>query len=120
MKVLLVDDAEFVRMSLKKVLDSSPYEFTYYEAATGTEALEGYKKYQPDFVIMDITMPELNGIEAVQQIKAIDADAKIIMCSALGYQEKVVEAISAGALDFIVKPYEADKIIKTIEKVMKL
>lgn len=120
MKVLLVDDAAFVRMSLMKVLDSSKYDFSYYEASTGIEALEMYKLYKPDLVIMDITMPELDGIEAVQKIKGIDNDAKIIMCSALGYQEKVLQAITAGALDFIVKPYEASKVIGTIEKVMKL
>lgn len=120
MKVLLVDDAAFVRMSLQKILDNSQYDFTYYEASTGKEAMSAYKAYKPDFVIMDITMPELNGIQAVKEIKEIDSEAKIIMCSALGYQEKVVEAISAGALDFIVKPYEASKVIKTIEKVMKL
>lgn len=120
MKVLLVDDAAFVRMSLKKVLDSSEYDFTYYEASTGIEALEVYKGYQPDLVIMDITMPELDGINAVRKIKEFDDKAKIIMCSALGYQDKVLEAITAGALDFIVKPYEASKVIGTIEKIMKL
>lgn len=120
MKVLLVDDAAFVRMSLKIVLDSSEYDFTYYEASTGIEALEVYKGYQPDLVIMDITMPELDGINAVRKIKEFDDKAKIIMCSALGYQDKVLEAITAGALDFIVKPYEASKVIGTIEKIMKL
>ncbi|MDD7402581.1 MAG: response regulator [Butyribacter sp.] len=120
MKVLLVDDAAFVRMSLKKILDDSPYDFTYYEAGTGAEALKSYQAYHPDLVIMDITMPEVDGIQAVREIKAVDKDAKIIMCSALGYQDKVVEAVAAGALDFIVKPYEASKVIKTIEAIMKL
>ena len=120
MKVLLVDDAAFIRMSLKKILDDSPYEFTCYEAGTGNEALEMYRAYRPDLVIMDITMPELDGITAVHMIKEIDEGAKIIMCSSLGYQEKVVEAVTAGAMDFIVKPYEASKVMSTIEKVMKL
>lgn len=120
MKVLLADDAAFVRMSIKKILDESPYDFEYVEAATGKDALNLYKLHHPDFVIMDITMPEMDGITAVQKIREIDAKAKIIMCSSLGYQEKVVDAITAGASDFIVKPYEPGKVIKTIEKVMKL
>lgn len=120
MKVLLVDDAAFIRMSLKKILDESKYEFTYIEAATGSDAIRMYKSSSPDLVIMDITMPEMDGITAVQQIIEYDQDAKIIMCSSMGYQAKVVDAVTAGAKDFIVKPYEADKVIKSIEKVLKL
>ncbi len=120
MKVLLVDDAAFVRMSLKEILDKTEYEFTYVEAATGADAVHLYKAHHPDVVIMDITMPEMNGVEAVEKIKEIDEHAKIIMCSSMGYQEKVVDAISAGAVDFIVKPYTADKIVHAIEKALKL
>lgn len=120
MKVLLVDDAAFVRMSLKRVLEESEYDFTYIEASTGQEAIEFFEKERPDLTIMDITMPGMNGIEAVEKIMDIDSNAKIIMCSSMGYQEKVVDAITAGAVDFIVKPYTAEKIMLAIEKVMKL
>lgn len=120
MKVLLADDAAFVRMSLKKILDESEYDFEYLEAATGIDAVNLYKLHKPDVVIMDITMPEMDGITAVGQIKEIDSGAKIIMCSSLGYQEKVVDAVTAGASDFIVKPYEASKVIGAIKKAMNL
>lgn len=120
MKVLLVDDAAFIRMSLKKILDESEYDFECLEAANGEEAIRMYKAMSPDLVIMDITMPEMDGITAVQKIKEHDDNAKIIMCSSMGYQAKVVDAVTAGALDFIVKPYEAQKVIASIEKVLNL
>lgn len=120
MKILLADDAAFVRMSLKTILEKSELDFTYLEASTGVEAVNLYKAHQPDIVIMDITMPEMDGITAVEKIKEIDGNAKIIMCSAMGYQEKVVNAITAGASEFIVKPYEPDKVIASIKKVLKL
>lgn len=120
MKILLVDDASFVRMSLKKIIEEADLGFTFLEAATGTEAVEAYRTYEPELVIMDITMPEMNGIVAVQEIMKINPDAKIIMCSAMGYQEKVFEAITAGAADFIIKPYEDEKVINSIKTVLKL
>lgn len=120
MKVLLVDDAAFVRMSLKKILDDASFGFEYIEAGDGEEAIEKYKIYSPDLVIMDITMPKMDGITAVSKIKEIDDNAVIIMCSSMGYQEKVVGAITAGAKDFIIKPYEADKVVKSIRAVLKL
>lgn len=120
MKVLLVDDAAFIRMSLKQILDEAGYDFTYVEAGTGSEAISMYKRTSPDLVIMDITMPEMDGITAVRSIMDVDSKAKIIMCSAIGYQEKVVDAITAGAKDFIVKPYDKEKIIATVKKVLKL
>lgn len=120
MKVLLVDDAMFVRMSIKKILDDSEFDFTYLEASTGAEAIREYKKSSPDLVIMDITMPEMDGITAVQKIMEIDSGAKIIMCSSMGYQEKVVDAVTAGAMDFIVKPYEPQKVMAAVKKVLKL
>lgn len=120
MKILLVDDAAFVRMSLKKILEESEYDFSIVEASTGVEAIEKYKVSSPDLVIMDITMPEMDGIAAVKAIREIDAAAKIIMCSAMGYQEKVVDSITAGALDFIVKPYDKDKVLKSIKAVLRL
>ena len=106
MKVLLVDDAAFG--------------FEYVEAGDGEEAIEKYKLYSPDLVIMDITMPKMDGIAAVGRIKEIDDNARIIMCSSMGYQEKVVDAITAGAKDFIIKPYEAEKVIKSVKAVLKL
>ncbi len=120
MKVLLVDDAAFVRMSLKKILNESKYDFEFIEACDGEEAVSKYKENSPDLVIMDITMPKMDGISAVRAIREYDHNANIIMCSSIGYQEKVVDAITAGASDFIVKPYEADKVIKSIKAVMKL
>lgn len=120
MKILLVDDAAFVRMSLKKIIEDAGFEFTFLEASTGTQAIESYRINEPDLVIMDITMPEMNGIEAVQEIKKINPDAKIIMCSAMGYQAKVLEAVDAGALDFIIKPYETEKVISSIKTALKL
>lgn len=106
MKILLVDDAAFG--------------FEYVEAGDGEEAIEKYKLYSPDLVIMDITMPKMDGIAAVGRIKEIDDNARIIMCSSMGYQEKVVDAITAGAKDFIIKPYEAEKVIKSVKAVLKL
>lgn len=120
MKVLLVDDAAFVRMSLKKILDDMALGFEYIEAGDGEDAIEKYKIYSPDLVIMDITMPKMDGITAVGRIKEIDDNAKIIMCSSMGYQEKVLDAITAGAKDFIIKPYEAAKVAKLIKAVLKL
>lgn len=120
MKILLVDDAVFVRMSLKQILDDSEFDFEVLEAANGKKALELYKRNSPDVVIMDITMPEMDGIEAVYKIREIDPDAKVIMCSAMGYQEKVVDAVTAGAKDFIVKPYEPAKVMNSIKKVLNL
>lgn len=120
MKVLLVDDAAFIRMSLKKILNESEYEFECVEAGNGEDAIRMYKTTSPDLVIMDITMPEMDGIAAVQKIVEYDPKAKIIMCSSMGYQAKVVDAVTAGALDFIVKPYNAEKVIKSIKKVLKL
>lgn len=120
MKVLLVDDTAFVRMSLKKILDDMALGFEYIEAGDGEDAIEKYKIYSPDLVIMDITMPKMDGITAVGRIKEIDDNAKIIMCSSMGYQEKVLDAITAGAKDFIIKPYEAAKVAKSIKAVLKL
>ena len=120
MKILLVDDAAFVRMSLKKILDDMALGFEYIEAGDGEDAIEKYKIYSPDLVIMDITMPKMDGITAVGRIKEIDDNAKIIMCSSMGYQEKVLDAITAGAKDFIIKPYEAAKVAKSVKAVLKL
>lgn len=116
-RILIVDDASFMRMMIKDVLTKNGLEVVG-EAENGAKAIEKYKELQPDLTIMDITMPEVDGIQAVKEIKKIDPDAKIIMCSAMGQQPMVIEAIQAGANDFIVKPFQADRVIEAIEKVI--
>ncbi len=116
-KVLVVDDAAFMRMMVKEILSKNGYEIVG-EAENGQKAIEKYKELSPDLVIMDITMPEVDGIEAVKQIKAADPDAKIVMCSAMGQQAMVIEAIQAGARDFIVKPFQADRVLEAVKKVI--
>lgn len=115
--VLIVDDAAFMRMMIKDILTKNNYEVAG-EAANGQEAVEKYKELRPDLVTMDITMPEMDGIEALRNIKQIDADAKVIMCSAMGQQAMVIDAIQSGAKDFIVKPFQADRVIEAIQKVL--
>ena len=117
MSILLVDDAAFMRINLKNILEKAGYEVVG-EAENGNEAVQKYKDLDPDLVTMDITMPEMDGIEAVKKIREIDSDANIIMCSAMGQQSMVVEAIEAGAKDFIVKPFDDDRVIEAVEKAM--
>ena len=116
-KVLIVDDAAFMRMMLKDILVKNGYEVLG-EAENGLKALEKYKELNPDLVIMDITMPEMDGIEAVKEIKKANPSAAVIMCSAMGQQSMVIEAIQSGAKDFIVKPFQADRIIEAVRKVI--
>ncbi|MBP2017641.1 two-component system chemotaxis response regulator CheY [Symbiobacterium terraclitae] len=113
-KILLVDDAAFMRMRCSKLLTENGYEVA--EAENGQEAVAMYQTYRPDLVLMDITMPVMDGITATREIKNIDADAKVVMVSALGQQTMVIEAIKAGAKDFVVKPFEPDKILSTVRK----
>lgn len=115
--ILIVDDASFMRMMIKDILEKNGYEVVG-EADNGVAAVEKYKELSPELVIMDITMPEMDGIEAVKKIKEMDADAKIIMCSAMGQQAMVIEAIQAGAIDFIVKPFQHDRVIEAVKKVL--
>ncbi len=114
-RILIVDDAVFMRMKLKDILEKNGYEVVA-EAQNGAEAIEKYKSENPDLVTMDITMPELDGVSALREIKKINPNAKVIMCSAMGQQSMVMEAIQAGAVDFIVKPFETDRVIKSLEK----
>lgn len=114
-RIMIVDDAAFMRMMLRDILTKGGYEVVG-EAENGLRAIEKYKEVSPDLVLMDITMPELDGIGAVKQIKAVDPNAKIIMCSAMGQQAMVLESIQAGARDFIVKPFQADRILEAIGK----
>ena len=116
-KVLVVDDAAFMRMMLKDILVKNDFEVAG-EAENGNVAVAAYQKVKPDIVTMDITMPEMNGIEAVKAIKAIDPKAKIIMVSAMGQQPMVIEAIQAGATDFIVKPFQPDRVVEALNKAL--
>lgn len=116
-RVLVVDDAAFMRMMVKDILQKNGFEIVG-EAANGLEAVEEFKKSNPDLVTMDITMPEMDGIAAVKEIKKIDANAKVIMCSAMGQQAMVMEAIQAGAKDFIVKPFQSDRVIEALTKAL--
>lgn len=117
-KVLIVDDAAFMRMMVKDILTKNGFEVVG-EASNGIKAVELYKQERPDVVTMDITMPEMDGIEAVKAIKEFDPNAKIIMCSAMGQQSMVMDAIKAGARDFIVKPFQADRVLEAINKVIR-
>lgn len=116
-RILIVDDAAFMRMMIKDILVKNGFEVVG-EAADGAQAIEKYMELKPDLVTMDITMPEMDGIQALKEIKEKDPSATIIMCSAMGQQAMVIDAISAGAKDFIVKPFQADRVIEAIEKAL--
>ena len=113
--VLICDDAAFMRMMIKNVLVKGGYNVVG-EAENGAKAVEKYKELSPDLVLMDITMPEMDGIQALKEIKKIDGGAKVIMCSAMGKQAMVIESIQAGAKDFIVKPFQEDRVIEAVKK----
>lgn len=114
-RILIVDDAAFMRMMIKDILTKNGYEVVG-EAENGQVAVEKYQELKPDLVTMDITMPEMDGIAAVKAIKAIDPNAKIIMCSAMGQQSMVIDAIQAGARDFIVKPFQPERVLEAVSK----
>jgi len=115
-KVLVVDDAAFMRMMLKDILTKNGFEIVG-EAENGAAGVAAFQKLKPDIVTMDITMPEMNGIDAVKAIKSLDAAAKVVMVSAMGQQSMVIEAIQAGASDFIVKPFQPERVIDALTKV---
>lgn len=115
--ILVVDDASFMRMMIKDILTKNGFTVAG-EAENGQKAIEKYKELTPELVIMDITMPEMDGIQAVKEIKKINSSAKIIMCSAMGQQAMVIEAIQAGAKDFIVKPFQADRVVDAVKKAL--
>ena len=116
-RILIVDDAAFMRMMIKDILTKNNFEVVG-EAADGLQAVEKYDELKPDLVTMDITMPEMDGITALKKIKEKHPSAIIIMCSAMGQQAMVIDAISAGAKDFIVKPFQADRVVEAIEKAL--
>lgn len=114
-KIMLVDDAAFMRMTIKNALTKAGYD-NIIEASDGQIAVETYQKEHPDLVIMDITMPNMDGIQALQAIKTADPEARVVMCSAMGQEGMVVEAIKLGAKDFIVKPFKQDRILQTVAR----
>lgn len=116
-RVLVVDDAAFMRMMIKDILVKNGYEVAG-EAANGAEATSMYQELRPDVVTMDITMPEMDGISAVKAIRQADPRARIIMCSAMGQQAMVLDAIQAGAHDFVVKPFQEERVLDAIKKVL--
>jgi len=116
-KVLIVDDAAFMRMMLKDILSKEGYEIVG-EAENGAIAIEKYKELTPDLVTMDITMPEIDGIQAVKEIKKINSAATVVMCSAMGQQSMVIEAIQSGAKDFIVKPFQKERVLEAVQKAL--
>jgi two-component system chemotaxis response regulator CheY len=116
-KVLIVDDAKFMRMTLSNILTKAGHEVVG-EGENGKDAIRLYRDLQPDLVTLDITMPEMNGIEAVKEIKKEFSNAKVIMCSAMGQQKMVVEAIESGATDFIVKPFDENRVVDSINRIL--
>jgi len=117
-RILIVDDAAFMRMMIKDILEKNGFDVVG-EAEDGKEAVEKFKELTPDLITMDITMPEKDGVTALKEIRQIDSAAKIIMCSAMGQQAMVIDAIQAGAKDFIVKPFQADRVIEAIQKALE-
>lgn len=115
--ILIVDDAAFMRMMIKDILTKNGYNVAG-EAENGAKAFEKYNEIKPDLVLMDITMPEVDGIQALKNIKAADPGAKVIMCSAMGQQAMVIESIQAGAKDFIVKPFQPERVLEAVKKVI--
>ena len=115
--ILIVDDAAFMRMMIKDILSKNGYNVAG-EAENGKIAVDKYNEVKPDLVLMDITMPEMDGIQALKAIKGNDPNAQVIMCSAMGQQAMVIESIQSGAKDFIVKPFQADRVLEAVKKVV--
>lgn len=113
--ILVCDDAAFMRMMIKDILTKGGYLIAG-EAENGLKAIEKYKETKPDLVMMDITMPEMDGIQALKKIKEADPSATVIMCSAMGQQAMVIESIQSGAKDFIVKPFDKDRVLEAVKK----
>lgn len=116
-KILLVDDAAFMRKVIKDALSKNGYT-DLYEAVDGADAVEKYEELKPDLVIMDITMPNMDGLEALKAIRGKNSSANVVMCSAMGQESMVIDAIQSGAKDFIVKPFKPDRILKTVTSIL--
>ncbi len=114
--ILVVDDAAFMRMRCSKLLVESGHEVV--EAGDGAEAVEKYKERRPDGVLLDITMPKMDGIVALQEIMSIDPSARVAMVTAMGQQSMVMSALKAGAKDFVVKPFDGDRVLATVKKLI--
>ena len=115
--IMIVDDAAFMRMMIKDILTKNGYNVVG-EAENGAVAIDKHNECKPDLVLMDITMPEMDGLQALKKIKANDPSATVIMCSAMGQQAMVIESIQSGAKDFIVKPFQADRVLEAVKKVV--
>jgi len=116
-KILLVDDAAFMRKMIKDTLSKNGYT-ELFEAVDGADAVEKFGEIGPDLVIMDITMPNMDGLEALKAIRAKDSGANVVMCSAMGQESMVMDAVRSGAKDFIVKPFKPDRVISTVGKIL--
>jgi two-component system chemotaxis response regulator CheY len=117
-RILVADDASFMRQMIREIVEGEGYEVVG-EASDGTEALELFKELQPDVTTMDIVMPRCSGIDSVRKIMKLDPSARIVMCSALGQESLVAEALQAGALDFIVKPFKPQSVLDTLKKTLE-
>lgn len=116
-RILLVDDAAFMRKMIKDTLSKNGYS-DLHEAVDGADAVEKYAALKPDLVIMDITMPNMDGLEALKAIRGADSSANIVMCSAMGQESMVMDAVRSGAKDFIVKPFKAERVLKTVTSIL--
>ena len=116
-KILTVDDAAFMRKVIKDTLSKAGYT-EIYEAEDGAMAVEKYNKLKPDLVLMDITMPNMDGLEALKAIRGKDGNANVVMCSAMGQESMVMDAVRSGAKDFIVKPFKPDRVLKTVTSIL--
>lgn len=116
-KILVVDDAAFMRKVIKDTLSKSGYT-ELFEAVDGADAVTKYSELHPDLVIMDITMPNMDGLEALKAIRGADGNANVVMCSAMGQESMVIDAVRSGAKDFIVKPFKADRVLKTVNSII--
>lgn len=116
-KILIVDDAVFMRKVIRDLLTENNYT-DLIEAEDGTQAVAKYAEEKPDLVIMDITMPSLDGIETIKQIREINPDATILMCSAMGHEVMVQEALTHGAKDFVVKPFKPERVIRAVKSLL--
>lgn len=115
--ILVVDDAAFMRMMIRDILTKDGY--LIQEAVNGRDAIDKYQEVRPDLVTLDITMPEMNGLDALRAIKAMDKDARVLMVSAMGQQRMIVDALEAGAMDFLVKPFQPTKVLETVKKCLQ-
>lgn len=115
--ILVVDDAAFMRMMIRDILAREGY--VIQEAVNGRDAIEKYRESRPDLVTLDITMPEMDGVEALRAIRDIDPDARVLMVSAMGQQKMIVDALESGAADFLVKPFQPTKVLQTVKKCLE-